>query len=194
MSPGQLCRTTILAGNRHSGVSFPAPLAGPRLITALQLPLPQPLQPPPPGDSANLPSLGGKTRVKNHNVRLQSPNCRAGPWHGDKGPAPLKAPPADKPSKAQGLPQVWVWRPGLQEVRRQAGRWVAWPPSSKPGKEEAPQAGTGVAIPAPAWREKEKGGGLLRNWLGGCPDRKCPPPRSSASWPCKPGPAQGPLR
>lgn len=31
-------------------------------------------------------------KKKNHNVRLQSPNCRAGPWQGDKGPTPPSKP------------------------------------------------------------------------------------------------------
>lgn len=75
--------------------------------------------------------------MRNHNVRLQSPNCRAGPWLRDKGSAPA---PKTSVQISPGLLQVQAGT----SVRR--GRAVGWPLvtlkvalslPSKLGKEEA---------------------------------------------------------
>lgn len=170
--PGQLCRTAILAGNRHSS-GFPPqrPSAGLTLIAALQLPRPQPLQPPPPVSQQVLPPRG-EGRNKGEKITMsdyKAPTVGQAPGREIRVPPALKAPLADKPLKRGAAVAVGA---GARPRESLAGRWVALPglrarpPRSRLGKAEAPwRAMVLPSHPLPG-RLKEKGGGLLRK-LGG---------------------------
>lgn len=175
---------TILAGNRHSP-GFPPgrPPAPPCPASDLSLPssclAPSPLQPPPRDDSANLPSrwgVGWDKGEKNHNVRLQSPNRRAGPWQGDKGP---RSPPSKPPWQINllsggGLLQVW----GAEAWPR--GSLAEW--GALPGPRARHHAASGTQRKPPRPRvllpsclrpsqgqQKGKGRGFRGKFTGGYP-------------------------
>lgn len=121
--------------------------------------------------------------MKNHNVRLQSPNCRAGPWQGDKGPSALKAPLADKPSKAAAAVGATAWALWLAGGGTGTDRPLGGPAGARglAITQRAGQRGSTCCCgcscchPTPARGGEREGRGPSQKaqWEGA---HKCPPP------------------
>lgn len=113
-------------------------------------------------------------------------NCRAGPGLGDKGPPPPQ--PLRQINLEVGCCRCGceAWPPGSPAAGGPLGGPATRPPCSKPGKEEAPLAGTGVAIPPPPRGRKRSGGGgggASQKLAGRVPTSALHP--ALCSWACK---------
>ena len=118
---------------------------------------------------------GGKNKgvkKKNHNVRLQSPNCRAGPWQGDKGPTPPSKPlwQINLLKQWRRLPAAGVGCGGLARGKSPGGacpRVVSWAKRKHPAT-VAEELVLPALPPAPA-RQKERAEASAESAPGACP-------------------------